>query len=66
MFIVASDLLLREIELKIDGNSDCTKDIHNIQSLFKSFEEIESDLEERYVFNEIIQESYQLPFKNYR
>jgi hypothetical protein len=51
---------LREIELKIEGNSDFNKDIHNIQSLLKSFEEIESDLEERYVFNEIIQESYQL------
>ena len=52
--IVASDLYLKEIELKIDGISDFNKDKHTIQSLLEKFEEIEFELVERYESKESI------------
>ena len=45
-YIEASDLFLKEIELLVNGNDYLSKDKYKIQSLLKTFKEIEYNLNE--------------------
>jgi hypothetical protein len=45
-YIESSDLILKEIEFLVNGNSDLNYDKHKIKNLLKLFEEIEYNLVE--------------------